>query len=205
MGNENSGRRRMRGKEHLEQLLSFSMGDIKQYLLQIGAAATLTWTDRGSISLGIGESKVLAAFCVGGKEMEQEIQIVYTPCNFGKFRPWVQCQCGARVGNLYLTSEFKFLCRRCTGFTYRSKSLSALERSVLTLRRIKRKIDPKNSYQPEHIPHKRKWMHEATYQRLAAEIQNTFNGREAILKEKLAAALKRMRVRVEEDRQNRPA
>jgi hypothetical protein len=62
---------------------------------------------------------------VGHREIalsgEQRIQIVASRPNFGGSRYWFLCQCGRRVGRLYLPPRRnKFACRRCYDLTYES-------------------------------------------------------------------------------------
>ena len=61
-------------------------------------------------------------------DLDYKVQLVKTPCNFGKFRYWFICPltkngvyCGRRVGKLYLPPNgMYFGCRRCYNLTYKS-------------------------------------------------------------------------------------
>ena len=196
MGNYKSGRPRM-CKAHLGQLLAFPTKQLKPYLGTMGVVQTFEWTNGNQIGVAFCEEKLITKFAVeNGDPIMQEIRLTNTKCNYGNARTWLVCACGRRVGTLYMGTSLSFICRTCTGLAYSSQSLSASDRSILKLRRIKSKIDQKGTYQPQEIPHRRKWMHQATYLRIKSEIQEAFNEREAILEVKLARVLEQMRVRV---------
>jgi hypothetical protein len=57
----------------------------------------------------------------GGKSFFQEILLTNTRCNLGGQRFWFVCECGRRVGILYLGNE-QFACRNCQNLTYQSRN-----------------------------------------------------------------------------------
>jgi hypothetical protein len=64
---------------------------------------------------------------INGKseQINYEVPVVWTPCNFGGQRPWFVCpgsDCGRRVAKLYSTPSGRYyLCRHCHDLSYRSR------------------------------------------------------------------------------------
>ncbi len=62
-----------------------------------------------------------------GQELVEGVaQLVWTPCNFGGFRPWFVCPgegCGRRVAILYGPGQGQMLCRHCRNLNYASQSM----------------------------------------------------------------------------------
>ena len=198
MGNENSGRRKT-SKAHLGQLLAFSARDLKCYLGYAGAVQTLSWANGTQIGVAFYEEKLITKFPIeNGDPIMQEILLTSTKCNFGNSRTWLVCGCGKRVGTLYLGAGKQFVCRACTGLTYRSQALGAVDRGALTLSRLKAKLDPKGKYNFETIPKKPKGMHISTYQQMEARIQIIYDKRAAQVNKKWGAVLDRLPPKLKE-------
>jgi len=56
-------------------------------------------------------------------DLDYEVPLVSTPCNYGGKRWWFVCCCGTRVAKLYLVTKY-FACRDCYNLTYRSSRQS---------------------------------------------------------------------------------
>ncbi len=89
------------------------------------------------------------------RDYAQRVELAYTPCNFGRSRPWALCpRCGRRVAMLHLRAG-QFACRHCQWVTYASQSHDALGRSWLKQHKIEAKLGadwqrPKGMRQTTH-------------------------------------------------------
>ena len=99
-----------------------------------------------------GQLRLLYTTTVSGTkhEMDYQVQLQTTPCNYGGVRWWFTCPlsgCGRRVGKLYLPPGGRYFgCRRCYQLTYRScqesdKRVSAILRNPDLLRRMTEDIE----------------------------------------------------------------
>lgn len=74
------------------------------------------------------------------KEIDYDMRIEGTPCNYGGLRYWFICPiyrqgqyyCGRRVGTLYLGGDY-FACRHCYDLTYQSKNKNRRSQFALLL------------------------------------------------------------------------
>lgn len=70
-------------------------------------------------------------YLVNGEDVQYDIPVVSTACNYGGRRYWFLCpgvrdgiDCATRVGKLYLPGNGKyFLCRHCYDLTYKSRQV----------------------------------------------------------------------------------
>ena len=70
--------------------------------------------------------------CTGEKtDLDYKVALTWTPCYFGGRRWWFicplvinRCECGRRVGALYLDGGKYFGCRHCYNLTYESSKES---------------------------------------------------------------------------------
>jgi len=61
---------------------------------------------------------------------EQHVTIVYTPCHYGRQRPWFRCpNCISRCAIIYLGNQ-GFHCRKCYQLPYRSQQMCKLDRLI---------------------------------------------------------------------------
>jgi len=61
---------------------------------------------------------------------EQHVTIVYTPCHYGRQRPWFRCpNCISRCAIIYLGNQ-GFHCRKCYQLPYRSQQICKLDRLI---------------------------------------------------------------------------
>jgi hypothetical protein len=73
-----------------------------------------------------------------GATVRQHIPLTFTPCHFGKERPWFACpQCGRRSGLLYVVTDPAFSCRKCCCLRYAAKSESRGRRGLNAARKIR--------------------------------------------------------------------
>jgi len=116
------------------------------------ADGTLKWADGGTCFY------VRVDECV-----EQRINVVRTPCNFGGARSWFQCPCcGERVAVLYVRGPRGYACRKCNQIAFASQSLSPLGRNW----RRQAKLEARLGEDRERPP----GMHQSTYERLLNEL-----------------------------------
>lgn len=104
-----------------------------------------------------------------GEPVETLIRFAYSAQNLGGRRTWWVCpSCGRRCGVLYC--ERLFVCRKCAGVDYYRTQQTG---DVLTtldnrLRRVGRKLGAADASN-DVLPPRPRYMHSATYERLAGE------------------------------------
>ena len=89
--------------------------------IPLGTLRFETWTDRvGRRAIHVPPQPLnLAGTCV--HSAGQTVRLAVTQPHFGGERFWFICECGRRVGRLYLPHEQTiFRCRQCYELTYRS-------------------------------------------------------------------------------------
>jgi hypothetical protein len=146
----------------------------KRGFLKEGASGILNWSVNGR-SVG---SVVVRYHCndlklnyryLGDVEekVEQIVQIVTTPCNYGGFRFWFLCpKCSIRIRILYCAGKL-FLCRHCYELPYQSQCHGRLDRVITRKHKLGERIF--EQYKNGRGFGKKKGMHWKTYNRLYAE------------------------------------
>ena len=72
-----------------------------------------------------------------GRDCFEQIPLVWTPCNFGSYRPWFLCpNCGRRVLILYSKNGSPYSCRTCQNLTFKSSQLSKRGRLLLKRKKL---------------------------------------------------------------------
>jgi hypothetical protein len=107
-------------------------------------------------------------------QIEENVYLDWTPCNFGGKRPWLLCpKCSQRVALIYSVGK-RFLCRHCYNVTYSSQCESLHDRLLRKSRKIRERLEAEPSiYEP--VLFKPKGMHQITFDRLRSELTNTDN------------------------------
>jgi hypothetical protein len=78
------------------------------------------------------------------QELNYEIELEATKCNFGGERYWFKCpECNKRAGVLYGGTIFK--CRTCHGLVHKSRNESSLDQAIRAFHKAKDLLDP-NGY-----------------------------------------------------------
>jgi hypothetical protein len=107
------------------------------------------------------------------RDYAQRVDIAYTPCHFGRSRPWALCpRCGHRVAKLYLWLG-RFACRQCQRVSYSVQSHDALARTWIKQRKIESKLG--TDWQ------RPRGMRQSTYDRLLAGLSDCERRRDAAL------------------------
>ena len=99
-----------------------------------------------------------------GKAYRYNIELLKTPCNYGRYRYWWSCpKCAKRVGKLYCAGLY--VCRHCIGANYQTQHMQPWHRPDARMQAIRKRLGWDYSmYQP-----KPKGMHRATHKRLFLE------------------------------------
>ena len=127
----------------------------------------------GSIQYKVEERRVVLDYRYQAEEdwedIQEPVQLTWTPCNFGGERPWVLCPaigCGRRVAVLYGTGKY-FACRHCYDLAYLSQRECRYGRASRKFRNIIKRLggDPNDQFWPQKPKH----MHWKTYNRLVAQ------------------------------------
>jgi hypothetical protein len=116
-------------------------------------------------------------------DVEQRLDIEWTPCRFGGERPWFVCSaaangvyCGREVTKLYGAGRL-FACRHCYRLAYASQQESSHQRGLGKSQKIRMRLGGSPNML-EAFPEKPKGMHWRTYERQrrlhdAAEARST--------------------------------
>lgn len=118
------------------------------------------------------------------------VYLVYTPCNYGKSRPWLVCpRCDRRLAKLYMRGG-RFACRHCQKVAYSSQSEDEIDRTWRIQRKIEARIGDKYL--------RPKGMRLRTFDKLVNELfhcQNVRNAAVDVMADRLIGRLKRLDAR----------
>lgn len=170
------GRPRVHQK-YLDQALCFSLASAKGLINNVGAEITAEWASGDVMQVHVRSDSLLFAFVLNGSFCFQSVWLDRIDCHFGSRRTYLRCECGNKSAKLFLTDSRKFVCRKCTGLPYRSKSQRYEDSSARSLSRLKRKIDPQPCALDEY-PLKPKGMHKRRYQQIEDKIVLIFAKRQ---------------------------
>ena len=94
--------------------------------------------------------------------------LTYSARNFGGQQVYFHCECGKRVGSLYLDC-YSIACRLCHGLLYESQFSYKHEQSAIKAAKLRAKLGGGPALlQP--LPEKPKHMHRETYERITYQI-----------------------------------
>ena len=97
-------------------------------------------------------------------EISEPVWLDWTPCHYGKKRPWFICPgCERRVAILFIARGFR--CRHCLNLAYESQQRSGTTRFLYTAEKIREKLGGSGCI-ADDFPAKPKGMHWRTYRRL---------------------------------------
>lgn len=111
--------------------------------LRAGRASVITWRCDGEVCAQVcleaePDAVVLVFKTTAGETVRQRISLAFTPCHFGKERPWFVCpQCRRRIGVLYVVTDPAFSCRKCCCLRYAAQSESRGMRGLNAARKIR--------------------------------------------------------------------
>jgi hypothetical protein len=154
--------------------------------LRDGSSFSWSWNRGGEPTGSIGvrvlnRTALQLAYSLAGdgdqrRNASQLIGLAYTPCNYGKTRPWFVCPvCERRAGLLYMRAG-RFACRQCQRVSYVSQSCDALDRTWRRQSKIEARLGD-DWRRP-------KGMRQRTYDRLIAELVDCEELRDAAFCEK---------------------
>lgn len=146
----------------------------RQGMLKSGYTGTLSWSRNGhrtgSISFSVAEDEMILDYTSDGERFRYPVAILYSECNYGGRRPWLQCpRCLRRVGKLMLISKM-FVCRHCGELAYQSQRDNDKFRWLDKTQVLRKRLGGSMSTM-EAIPWKPKGMHWKTYQRIRNQIE----------------------------------
>lgn len=131
-----------------------------------GTATTWRWTSGLLATITAKEASIEVAyrykFAEGERDVQAQVWLTQTPCQFGGSRSWFTCpRCHGRVAILYLWGYPA--CRACCRMGYPSQSEDAIGRSWRRTRKIETKLAGGASEWNYRRP---KGMRKATFERL---------------------------------------
>ena len=105
------------------------------------------------------------------QSVPQNVQVSWTRCHFGGFRPWLHCpHCERRVARLF-KGLAGYFCRACCGNPiYESQRRSRKARAYLQAYRIRQRLGGSRPVLDE-IPARPRGMRQRTYERLCARVK----------------------------------
>jgi hypothetical protein len=144
-----------------------------------------TYGDGTTSSIGItdGEQSITLDYRIrsGGEDwqtVQQRVPIRWTPCRFGRERPWFVCDvlangvyCGRQVAKLYGAGR-RFACRHCYQLGYQVQRGGRMDRAHQRLARLHRKLGADYDGPDGPPPPRPKWMRQRTYQRAVQQIED---------------------------------
>ena len=141
----------------------------REKLLYDGASFGWEWKDeqgkkQASIWIRVQGGGVLFEYTLNGKHDVKDVaRLTGTPCNYGGTRQWFACPCcGGRCAVLYLGE--RVACRKCYQLQYPSQSDDVTDATWRKQRKLEAKLGGANYWR------KPKGMHQATFDRIRAEI-----------------------------------
>jgi hypothetical protein len=132
----------------------------------------LHWSNNGNItsSISLSVDCISITFKYSIKDpsgqpisVNKPIPLDITPCNYGGQRKWFICDCGRRVGRLFINRQ-QIACRHCLNLSYPSQRQDELFRARQRVSRLESKFNGQ-TFRP-------KGMHQKTYERLTERIIN---------------------------------
>lgn len=186
MGGYGSGRKTWRYK--VEDYLPLKISDMNingMFVQDAEASCLWEWSNGSNVNLRSRANKVWISFSVsknGGprEQVEQEVEVVWTACNYGGGRPWFLCpKCGRRCA--ILRGGTRFYCRECHQLKYWSQSEDLHDRLLRKRNKLSDRLGPHN-IRPIG-------MRQKTYWRLLYEIWDLEEGMEKAFIERVGAWL----------------
>jgi hypothetical protein len=113
------------GKSLVENHHCLDVNRMRRTNRLIGWSGVINWRNdfgkiTGYITLKSGVDQMTASGTLNQKPWKQTFDIAWTPCNFGRARPWFLCPyCFKRVGKLYIGAG-GLGCRKCYHLAYSS-------------------------------------------------------------------------------------
>lgn len=133
-------------------------------LLHAERSVVVRWQVGGSIRVELRPHRAKLVYRLGGRLVEQLINIADTANCYGR-RGWWGCPgCGRPCAKLYLHD--RFLCRRCAGLHYESQSAAPRRRALLRFQKIRSRLV--DEFGELRRP---KWMRETKFAALLGEAE----------------------------------
>ncbi|SAK97649.1 hypothetical protein AWB75_07138 [Caballeronia catudaia] len=163
---------RPRTKSQTGQLHSLDARRLRREdLLRPGLRFGWQWTDEDGkptarIDVRTHERALTVEYSINGTPVEQRVELLETPCNYGGDRVWLACpNCRQRVAPLYLSRQVA--CRKCFRLAYPSQSEDLMGRMWRKQGKVERRL------------RSGKRMTSATRDRLIDELMRVEDAREA--------------------------
>ncbi len=132
----------------------------------------------------LGRSEHVFRYRDPSGQIEQAIDVAWTPCNFGGQRPWFRCpDCGRRALILYAGSHYA--CRQCHGLYYECQRSRGRWSALTKLQRLRIRLGGSASLS-EPFPKRPKGMHHATYEQLKRQAEQLETDHVAVMREQMA-------------------
>ncbi len=100
----------------------------------LDGAHRIEWSDGSAAELETNDDGLTIVHRTAGypRELDDELRLTWTPCNFGGSRPWFVCpKCGTRAA--VLSAFPRFRCRACHPLVYASTHRSEQPEHVVTM------------------------------------------------------------------------
>lgn len=108
------------------------------------------------------------------KDIDYDIPLSWTSCNYGGRRAWFVCKCGRRVIKLYCKNDY-FCCRHCQRLNYYSQQQSKVDQKMGSIGekiyKIQRKLKTERDNNNTYYALRPKGMHHEKYEQLLKEMR----------------------------------
>ncbi|MGO9530562.1 MAG: hypothetical protein ACLP3B_05210 [Syntrophobacteraceae bacterium] len=139
----------------------------KKNLLRPGYSFTFLWNrggePSGSIQIKVEDDYFILKYRYSryeeSEDVEEQVSVDWTRCNYGGRRPWFLCpRCRRRVAVLACAGKL-FLCRHCYRLKYWSQLETYLDRANRKVQKLRERLGGKPWLKPKR-------MHQTTFDRL---------------------------------------
>jgi len=129
----------------------------------------------GSATIKVADEMLRLSYALEGRDIENILAIVKTPCYFGGVRWWFKCpKCGERYAKLFFNKRNGFYaCRNCVGVTYYSQCEDSMDRAWRKQIKLEKRLG--------RYLMKPKGMHQSTHTRIFNQIRECERQRDDFL------------------------
>ncbi len=136
MGGSTSGRHRTRPV--LRERLRLNVPQLRRYLGTEPTCATLQWGNGATVEIRARHDAVWLRYSINGRPFIDMVAVVSLPCHFGGTRPLFRCNGCQRLARVRYLHPTRFVCQRCTGLRYWSRSVSSRTRTQMAIHRVQK-------------------------------------------------------------------
>lgn len=92
----------------------------------------------GTSAIRARHDAVWLRYSINGRPFIDMVAVVSLPCHFGGTRPLFRCNGCQRLARVRYLHPTRFVCQRCTGLRYWSRSVSSRTRTQMAIHRVQK-------------------------------------------------------------------